>query len=346
VVSKITGIPVGEVDRDERKLLGALKSTIASRVLGQDDAVAAVAKAVKRNRAGFGSAKRPVGSFLFLGPSGVGKTEVARQLAATMYHGKMIRIDMSEYSEKHTISKLIGSPPGYVGYGEGGHLINSLRKDPHSLVLLDEIEKAHPNVWNVFLQAFEEGCITDGRGQAADCSHAIFIMTSNAGSYDMQHNETVGFRKPDPIAFREGMIATAHKALKDIFPPEFLGRLDGTIVFQPLAEDLFPQIAGIMMRKFEEEIASVPLKITWTRNVENELAKRGFSPTDGARPIRKVIREEIESPLVDMTLSDKPARVIIDFKNGEFLFRAVKDRKKAATSPVLEIPTCVPAING
>ena len=318
-VAAMTRIPVGKIGRDEKAILLSLNKALADQIHGQGDAIQMVAKAVKRNRAGFGSEKRPAGSFLFLGPTGVGKTSLARVLADTIYDGKMLRIDMSEYSEKHSVARLIGSPPGYIGYNEGGQLINFLAKDPHCLVILDEVEKAHPNVWNIFLQVFEEGTITDGRGHIADCSHAIFVLTSNVGGSELQETETLGFRRAmDSEEFKKATEQKARGALKKLFPPEFLNRLDGTVVFQPLAEALFPIIAGTMMKKFQTE---VPVKLQWTSAVEKVIAIKGYSKTDGARPMRRVIRDEIESPLVDMILEDPEVETIkIVVKNGEFRF--------------------------
>ena len=323
-IAVITGIPIGEITTDEFELLSGLESKLAERVLGQEPAIKMIASSVKRNRAGFSEANRPAGSFLFLGPTGVGKTETARALADAIYGGKMHRIDMSEYSEQHSISRLIGSPPGYVGYQEGGRLVNIIRKEPYSLILLDEIEKAHPNVWNVFLQVFEEGCITDGRSRKADASNATFIMTSNAGSHEFDQGPTLGFRQSfDAEAWEANVKTQAAEVLKRMFPPEFINRLDGVVVFNPLKEELFPCIARSMLVKYQRRLADVPLKIEWCQGVEALLARRGFNPKDGARPLRRVLRDDIEAPMVDLVLASRPAAIRISVAGDAFEFTAI-----------------------
>jgi len=319
-ISATTGIPVGEISADESAVLNDLKERLGKRVRGQDEAIDVVSRSIRRNRAGFSEPGRPVGSFLFLGPTGVGKTETARALADTIYGGKMHRIDMSEYSEQHSISRLIGSPPGYVGYGEGGRLVNILTREPYSLILLDEIEKAHPNVWNVFLQVFEEGCITDGRGRKADCSNAVFIMTSNAGSKMFEEREMVGFRqqREDPEGRTERIRDDAKKALRNVFPPEFLNRIDAVVVFRELDDKQLPLIATTMLNNLKKRLDLKKIQLTWTRGVPETVARRGFSKTDGARPMRRLIRSEIEDALVDVVLKHQPTAVKIHAQNDKF----------------------------
>jgi len=320
-VATSTGIPIGNINEDEFTVLTSLADTMKKRVLGQDEAVDTIVRSVKRNRAGFGEADRPAGSFLFLGPSGIGKTETAKALADALGTGKLHRIDMSEYSEQHTVSKLLGSPPGYVGYGEGGRLTSILSNEPFCFILLDEIEKAHPNVWNVFLPVFEEGCTTDSRGIKIDCSNATFIMTTNVGSEEFDKGDAIGFRKDESDEHRaEEMKRLARKAMKNVFPPEFLNRLDGTIIFNPLGKELFPSIAELMMNQFKARMEKVSLDITWTSAVIDLLAEKGYSATDGARPMRRTIRSEIEDPLVDLVLKQRPKAVHIRVKDKKFVF--------------------------
>ena len=321
-VAKLTNIPTGKIDEDEMKVLANLSEKLKARVMNQDEAVNAVTASVKRNRAGFGEPHRPSGSFIFLGPTGVGKTELAKALADTIFGGTMVRIDMSEYSEQHSVSKLIGSPPGYIGYNEGGRLVNELRKNPYCIVLFDEIEKAHPNVWNVLLQIFEEGCLTDGRGNKADCTHAIFIMTSNTGSRNFEKEERIGFKQEheDSEKRTKNIKDKVQKALKKNFPPEFINRLDGVIIFNALHKDVFTGIASKMLNDLEIRIKDT-VKLHWKPGVEKLLAEKGFSEEYGAREMRRVLRSGIEDPLVDFVLKKAPKSVMIAAKNQEFVFK-------------------------
>ena len=291
VVSKWTGVPVSRLLEGEVEKLLRMEDRLHERVVGQDDAVRSVASAVRRSRAGLQDPNRPVGTFLFLGPTGVGKTELARALAEFMFDDQdaMVRIDMSEYGERHSVARLIGAPPGYVGYEEGGQLTESVRRRPYSVVLLDEVEKAHPEVFNVFLQVFDDGRLTDGQGRTVDFTNAIIIMTSNVGS-------TI-IKQMGPNADAKALRNAVMGELDNYFRPEFLNRLDDIILFKSLTQTDLERIVGIQLKHLEGLLASRRLTLELTADAKHYLAERGFDPVYGARPLKRTIQRDLQDPL-------------------------------------------------
>ncbi|MTI94263.1 MAG: ATP-dependent Clp protease ATP-binding subunit [Firmicutes bacterium] len=325
IVSSWTGIPVQRLAQEESERLLNLESELHKRVIGQEEAVKAVSRAVRRARAGLKAAKRPIGSFIFLGPTGVGKTELARALAAVMFGDEdaMIRLDMSEYMEKHTTSRLIGSPPGYVGYDEGGQLTEKVRRRPYSVVLLDEIEKAHPEVFNTLLQVLEDGILTDGKGRRVDFRNTVVIMTSNVGAHTLNKVKTMGFRTDDVGADYESMRDQVMSELKSTFRPEFLNRIDDVIVFHALERAHIDDIVRLMLGELEVRLAEHGLSMEVTAAARELLAEKGFDPTYGARPLRRAIQHLVEDELAEEMLKGSFAagdRVTVDAKEGELVF--------------------------
>ena len=298
VVSRWTGIPVTKLVGSESEKLLTLESSLAKRVIGQDEAVQAVARAVRRSRAGVSSSDKPIASFLFLGPTGVGKTETGKALASELFagHNSLIRLDMSEYSEEHTVARLIGAPPGYIGYEEGGQLTEAVRRKPYSVVLLDEIEKAHPQIFNIFLQIFDEGRLTDGKGRTVDFRNTIIIMTSNIGSDLIIES---GGKNWDSI--RTGVM----DLVRGIFKPEFLNRLDQIIVFQGLNPSNMGKIVDNELARALVNIESQGIKINVTYQVKTYLAEKGYDPNYGARPLKRLIQNEILDELASLILEPK-----------------------------------------
>lgn len=315
IVSKLTGIPLSELTRAEKEKLLELEERIHEKLIDQDQAVKAVAQAIRRGRAGLGDVRRPIASFLFLGPTGVGKTELSRTLAYIMFgdENAMIRLDMSEYMEKHNVSRLIGAPPGYVGYEEGGQLTEAVRRRPHSIILLDEIEKAHPDVFNILLQVLEDGRLTDGQGRRVDFSNTIIIATSNVGS-DIIHRE---FDKAEADrmnyqALRNLLIDN----LRIFFRPEFLNRLDEVIVFKALDQEQLQKIVGLQLERLKEKMRLAGYALEISSEAVKKLAQEGFDPHFGARELRRVIQREIENRISDALLREEPERgstIEIDF---------------------------------
>ncbi len=297
IVAERTGIPVGELKEKEQTQLKNLADDLQSHVIGQDEAIDKVAKAIRRNRVGLGKKNRPIGSFLFVGPTGVGKTELAKQLAFEMFGSEdaMIRFDMSEYMEKHSISKLIGSPPGYVGYEEAGQLTEKVRRNPYSLILLDEVEKAHPDVLHMFLQILEDGRLTDAQGRTVSFKDTLIIMTSNAGSGKVEAN--VGFG-----ASRDGITRSVLNQLNNYFTPEFLNRFDGIIEFKALSKENLLTIVSLMLDEVNEMLASQKIHIQVSDSVKEKLVDLGYDPTMGARPLRRTIQEQIEDGIAEYYL--------------------------------------------
>ncbi len=308
IVTSWTGIPVKKLAEEEGERLIKLDAILRERVIGQDEAVDAVARAIRRGRMGLKDPKRPIGSFIFLGPTGVGKTELSKVLADTMFgdENAMIRVDMSEYMEKHSVSKLIGSPPGYVGYDEGGQLTEKIRRRPYSVVLFDEIEKAHPDVFNILLQILEDGILTDAQGRRVDFKNTVIIMTSNAGVSDLSNApRKLGFTVDEDKAQqdeRERTKLALLDALKHTFKPEFLNRVDETIVFNKLTDTDIEKITSIMLREVEKRIHALDIGITFDRDVVASLAKEGFDPTYGARPLRRAIVRRVEDSFSEAML--------------------------------------------
>ena len=326
VVSQWTGIPVAKMLTTEREKLVKLEEQIHLRMVGQDEAVTAVANAVRRSRAGLQDPHKPIGSFLFLGPTGVGKTELAKALAEFLFDSEtaMVRLDMSEFGERHNVARLIGAPPGYVGYEEGGRLTEAVRRRPYSVILLDEVEKAHRDVFNVLLQVLDDGRLTDGQGRTVDFRNTVIIMTSNLGSQQIARLAESGDD--------ERMKAAVQGVLKAEFLPEFLNRIDETIIFRPLGMDQLTEIVGIQLRRLEGQLAEAGLAVTVTEAAKQALADEGFDPMYGARPLKRVIQQRLANPLATALLDGRinsagaggPASqatpVVIDWDGDEFTF--------------------------
>jgi ATP-dependent Clp protease ATP-binding subunit ClpC len=303
VLSVWTGIPVYKLTEEETQKLLRMEDELHKRVVGQEQAIKSVSQAIRRTRAGLKDPKRPSGSFIFLGPSGVGKTELAKTLAEFLFGDEqsLIALDMSEYMEKHTVSRLVGSPPGYVGYEEGGQLTEAVRRKPFSVVLFDEIEKAHPDVFNTLLQILEEGRLTDAQGRSVDFRNTVLIMTSNLGTADLR-KVNLGFGKADEAVSYERMKEKVNDALKQHFRPEFLNRIDETIVFHELSKDEVVEIVDHMMRRVASQLESQGIGIELTQEAKQLLADRGYDPTLGARPLRRAIQRLVEDPLSEQLL--------------------------------------------
>jgi ATP-dependent Clp protease ATP-binding subunit ClpC len=306
IVSMWTGIPVFKLTEAETQKLMRMEDELHKRVIGQQPAIEAVSKAIRRSRAGLKDPKRPTGSFIFLGPSGVGKTELARTLAEFLFGDEeaMVRIDMSEYMEKHSVSRLVGSPPGYIGYDEGGQLTEAVRRKPYSVLLLDEIEKAHPDVFNILLQILEDGRLTDAQGRTVDFRHAIVIMTSNIGASEIARNTPMGFAVTDDetgITY-EDMKNRIMGELKKVFRPEFLNRIDEVIVFHKLQKDEIKEIVELLLRRIRQSMADRELSLNLSEDARDLLVEKGWDPSMGARPLRRAIQRYIEDPLADEVL--------------------------------------------
>jgi ATP-dependent Clp protease ATP-binding subunit ClpC len=311
IVSMWTGIPVFKLTEAETAKLMRMEDELHKRVIGQHPAIEVVSKAIRRSRAGLKDPKRPTGSFIFLGPSGVGKTELARTLAEFLFGDEdtMIRIDMSEYMEKHAVSRLVGSPPGYIGYDEGGQLTEAVRRKPYSVLLLDEIEKAHPDVFNILLQILEDGRLTDAQGRTVDFRHCIVIMTSNIGASEIARQFQIGFStSEDEIGISyEDMKTRIMGELKKVFRPEFLNRIDEVIVFHKLSKDQIKEIVDLLLRRIRESMAERELVLELSESAKDLLVDKGWDPTMGARPLRRAIQRYIEDPLADFVLRSQAA---------------------------------------
>ncbi len=305
IVSMWTGIPVFKLTEAETKKLIRMEEELHKRVIGQEVAITAVSKAIRRSRAGIKDPKRPSGSFIFLGPSGVGKTELARTLAEFLFGDEeaLVRIDMSEYMEKHSVSRLVGSPPGYIGYDEGGQLTEAVRRKPYSVLLLDEIEKAHPDVFNILLQILEDGRLTDAQGRTVDFRNAIVIMTSNIGASEIAKNTSIGFTVADETGMSyDDMKNRIMSDLKKVFRPEFLNRIDEVIVFHKLAKTEVKEIIDLMINRVRVQVAEHELQLELSEDSKDLLVDKGWDPSMGARPLRRAIQRYIEDPLADEVL--------------------------------------------
>ena len=343
IVSMWTGIPVFKLTEAETQKLMRMEEELHKRVIGQHPAIEVISKAIRRSRAGLKDPKRPTGSFIFLGPSGVGKTELARTLAEFLFGDDeaMIRIDMSEYMEKHAVSRLVGSPPGYIGYDEGGQLTEAVRRKPYSVLLLDEIEKAHPDVFNILLQILEDGRLTDAQGRTVDFRHAIVIMTSNIGAAEIARNTPLGFAVSDDetgITY-DDMKNRIMGELKKVFRPEFLNRIDDVIVFHKLQKEEIRQIVELLLVRIRESMAERELQLELTDPAKDLLVDKGWDPAMGARPLRRAIQRYIEDPLADFVLREQltpGATVVVDpmpeGEEGEVRLTIVKPKK--AKTPV------------
>ena len=326
VVSEWTGVPVTQINRSEGDRLIRLEKILHNRVIGQDEAVKAVSKAIRRARSGLKDPTRPIGSFMFLGPTGVGKTELAKALAEAMFGSEdsMIRIDISEYMEKYTTSRLIGSPPGYVGYDEGGQLTEKVRNNPYSVVLLDEVEKAHNDVFNILLQVLDDGFLTDSKGRKVDFRNTIIIMTSNLGATALRDEKSVGFGAKDVSNDYEAMAAKVRETLKKTFRPEFLNRLDETVVFHSLNKEEIHQIVKLMAKNIIDRIKEQNINLKITPAAIDIVAEAGFDAEYGARPIRRVLQDKIEDLLSEELLAgniETGATVTIGAKKGEITIK-------------------------
>jgi ATP-dependent Clp protease ATP-binding subunit ClpC len=322
IVSMWTGIPVFKLTEAESQKLIRMEEELHKRVIGQDQAIVAVSKSIRRARAGIKDPKRPTGSFIFLGPSGVGKTELARTLAEFLFGDEdaMIQVDMSEYMEKHSVSRLVGSPPGYIGYDEGGQLTEAVRRKPYSVVLLDEIEKAHPDVFNILLQILEDGKLTDAQGRKVDFRNTIVIMTSNIGAATISKNVSFGFAQADESGLSyEEMKDRIMGELKKVFRPELLNRIDEVIVFHKLTRDEIKIIVDLMMKRLREQMVEHEAAIELTEEAKELLVEKGYDPAMGARPLRRAIQRFIEDPLADFVLgrSIKPGSTILVARKDE-----------------------------
>jgi len=320
IVSRWTGIPVTKLVEGEREKLLRLEQILQNRVIGQEEAVKLVSDAVLRARAGIKDPNRPIGSFLFLGPTGVGKTELAKTLAEALFDSEeqMIRIDMSEYMEKFSVSRLIGAPPGYVGYEEGGQLTEAIRRKPYSVVLLDEIEKAHPEVFNILLQMLDDGRITDSQGRTVDCKNTVVIMTSNLGSSYLLDRKEEGDIQPE----------TKDKVLNELkhhFRPEFLNRVDDIILFKPLTMENIEAIVEKLLGELKQRLKDQELDLRVTENAKKLIAKEGFDPVYGARPLKRFIQHQVETKLARAIIAGDilpNKEAVIDEENGELIVRS------------------------
>ena len=326
VVSQWTGVPVSQLTKEESERLLNMENILHERIVGQDKAVSAISKAIRRGRVGLKNPNRPIGSFIFLGPTGVGKTELCKSLAEAMFgdENAIIKLDMSEYMEKHTVSKLIGAPPGYVGFDEGGQLTEKIRRKPYSVVLFDEIEKAHPDVFNMFLQILEDGVLTDSQGRKVSFKNAIIIMTSNVGASKITDEKlALGFVQEDGKKLSiEDLVMPD---LKKTFKPEFLNRLDDIIVFNQLNQNDIEEIAKRMLKSLKKRTADLGIELDFTDNAITELAKEGFDKTYGARPLRRAIQSKIEDRLSELILDKtigEGSKCTVDFADGEFQFNS------------------------
>jgi ATP-dependent Clp protease ATP-binding subunit ClpC len=331
IVSSWTKIPVVELTREESERLLNMEKILHERVVGQEEAVSAVSRAIRRGRVGIKDPKRPIGSFIFLGPTGVGKTELCKALAQAMFgdENAMLRLDMSEYMEKHTVSRLVGSPPGYVGYDEGGQLTEAVRRKPYSVVLFDEIEKAHPDVFNMLLQILEDGRLTDSQGRTVDFKNTIIIMTSNVGARRIIEKSTAfGFtsetEKQEEVNVRDLVMSE----LKQVFRPEFLNRVDDIIVFNKLTKPEIKEIAGKMLETLTKRLDTLGVKITFTDSAVEKIADEGFDDTYGARPLRRAIVTNIEDKLSEKMLEadfDSSKPIVCDYDSKQFTFNSAKE---------------------
>ncbi|NLU47967.1 MAG: ATP-dependent Clp protease ATP-binding subunit [Syntrophomonadaceae bacterium] len=327
IVSSWTGIPVSKLAEEESDRLVNLEGILHERVIGQSEAVKAVARAVRRARAGLKNPKRPIGSFIFLGPTGVGKTELARALAEAMFGSEdaMIRLDMSEYMEKHAVARMIGSPPGYVGYDEGGQLTEKVRRKPYSVILLDEIEKAHPDVFNILLQVLEDGRLTDGQGRTVDFRNTIVIMTSNVGAESARHAKKVGFTSGEDRDMNyEKMKETMLEQMKHTFRPEFLNRIDEIIVFQSLTEEELKQIVDLLMKELKTRITENGFELEVSEAAKELILKQGYDPAYGARPLKRAIQKLVEDTVSEEILKRTVVpgdTILVDVENEEIVVR-------------------------
>jgi ATP-dependent Clp protease ATP-binding subunit ClpC len=322
VLAVATGIPIIKLTEEESQRLLQMESNLHKRVIGQEDAITALSKAIRRTRAGLKDPKRPGGSFIFAGPSGVGKTELSKALAEFLFgdESSLIQLDMSEYSEKHTVSRLFGSPPGYVGYEEGGQLTEKVRRRPFSVVLFDEVEKAHPDIFNSLLQILEDGRLTDAQGRMVDFKNTVIIMTTNLGSRDIMKGASLGFANVnDDKSSYERMKLKVNEELKQHFRPEFLNRIDDIVVFHQLSETEIVSIVDLMLAKLDDRLKDKDMGLELTPAAKSLLAKKGYDPLLGARPLRRTVQREIEDVLSERILFGEltPGQLVVVGTEGE-----------------------------
>ncbi|MEJ2354571.1 MAG: AAA family ATPase [candidate division WOR-3 bacterium] len=325
VISLWTGIPLKRLREKETERLLSMEEEIQKRLVGQNEAIEVVAKAIRRSRAGLRDMRRPLGAFLFLGPTGVGKTELAKQLAKFLFNTEeaLVRIDMSEFMERFNISKLIGAPPGYVGYDEGGILTEAVRRRPYSVILLDEIEKSHPDIYNILLQVFDEGMITDAYGRKISFKNTVIIMTSNIGTKEIMRGTNVGFKKPDrEIKYKE-MREYLLEEIKDKFSPEFINRIDESVVFHSLHKDTMASIVDIFFDEVRERVEEKGFEISLTDEAKEFLIEKGFDPEYGARPLKRVIQRQLEDKLAEGFLRGKwkkGNKIVVSREGDDLIF--------------------------
>jgi ATP-dependent Clp protease ATP-binding subunit ClpC len=349
VLAKATGIPVGQLSEAESSRLLNMEAELHERVIGQDEAIKALSRAIRRTRAGLKDPKRPGGSFIFAGPSGVGKTWLSKALANFLFgdEDSLIQLDMSEYSEKHTVSRLFGSPPGYVGYEEGGQLTEKVRRKPFSVVLFDEIEKAHPDIFNSLLQVLEEGHLTDGQGRVVNFKNAVVIMTTNLGAREISKGVNLGFSQAgDTAGSYNKMKERVSIELKQHFRPEFLNRVDEIIVFPPLTQDEILQMVDMMIASLEKRLAEKDMNIELTMEAKDLLSKRGFDPVLGARPLRRTVQREIEDVMAEKLLYGElhPGQIVLVGVEGEGVDAAFTFEGRSKAELELEMPDVPPAV--
>ena len=326
IVSSWTKIPVSQLNKAESERLLSLEDILHNRVIGQNEAVTAISKAIRRGRVGLKDPNRPIGSFIFLGPTGVGKTELAKALAQAMFGSEnmMVRLDMSEYMEKHTVSRLVGSPPGYIGYDEGGQLTEKVRRNPYCVLLFDEIEKAHPDVFNILLQILDDGILTDSTGRKVDFKNTIIIMTSNIGARNITEKKAaMGFGESTDTADEKSTNEAVLKELKSAFKPEFLNRVDGTIVFKKLTKAEIMQISEKMLDELSKRLSGLNISITFDKSAVKKISDEGYDPLFGARPLRRAIQDKIEDNISEKILNEeiKPGEnIVCKFKNNHYIY--------------------------
>jgi ATP-dependent Clp protease ATP-binding subunit ClpC len=333
VVAQWTGIPVSQMMETESQRLLQMEDRLHEHIIGQDEAIRAISDAIRRARSGLKDPRRPIGSFIFIGPSGVGKTELAKALAEFLFDDAeaLVRIDMSEYREQHTVSRLFGAPPGYVGYEEGGQLTEAVRRRPYRVILFDEIEKAHPEVWNALLQILDDGRLTDGQGRVVDFRNSVLIMTSNLGTEYVRKSGSLGFLSRAGTTEEQQDHEKIEKALKSTFRPEFLNRIDEIITFSPLSREQVAQIVDLQMKEVEERLAEQGLSVELKPEAREWLADQGYDPAFGARPLRRALQKYVESPLSVRLLSGEFSSgdiivVDVDPEKKELVFQPVKNQ--------------------
>jgi ATP-dependent Clp protease ATP-binding subunit ClpC len=327
----MTGIPVNRVAESETKRLVNMEGYLKKVLIGQEEAIEKISKSIRRARAGLKDPNRPIGSFIFLGPTGVGKTELAKQLAKFLFDSEdaLIRVDMSEYMEKFNVSRLVGAPPGYVGYEEGGQLTEKVRRKPYCVVLLDEVEKAHPDTFNVLLQVLDEGVLTDGLGRKVDFKNTILIMTSNIGTKDIKIDKVLGFGDSKEVTKYEKMKSAIDDAIKKVFSPEFLNRIDDFIVFHQLSRDSILKIVDLSVERLHQRLKHQNIVLDISKSAKEFIADKGFDQTYGARPLRRVLQRYLEDPLSEEILKGnvkENSKIRVRMKKGadEFSFEPVK----------------------